>query len=470
MGSSSLGRDLEGITGAGSVLVNPADLYAYRSDATYDYATGAPDAVVLPQTTEQVAAILRYASGRGIFVTPRGAGSGLSGGCTPIMGGIVVDLKRMNRILGVNPGNMTATVEAGVVLDKFKAAIAPEGLFYPPDPQSASVCTIGGNVATRAGGPRGVKYGTTPHFVLGLTAALPDGAVIRPGSLCVKQSVGYDITHLFAGSEGTLGIITQVHLRLLPMPKARATAVVTCNSAEQAASVVSAIISAGTVPAMLEFLTAMAVMVMNSTISPPLAGDGQAYLLMEIDGSPEQVAADIQTLSALCKKLGVMGVRVIEDQKEAASYWKARASLYPFILTMAKKMVIEDVTVPRNQLPEFVKRIGELSARLGILIGLGGHAGDGNMHPSLLFSEVDESTRHKAEQAVEQIVRMGLALGGTISGEHGIGLHKSAFVEWELGREQIALMKRIKAAFDPDGIMNPGKIWPVEAGTEGQKA
>lgn len=455
-----LKKDLTRILRPESVAVDPEDLYAYRSDATYDYVTGNPDAVVLPESEKEVSEVLRYAFENGIPVTPRGAGSGLSGGSTPVFGGIVIDMKRMHRILDVNRGNMTATVEAGVVLNRFKEVLEKQALFYPPDPQSASVCTIGGNVATRAGGPRGVKYGTTGHYVLGLTTVLPDGEIIEPGGQCVKSSVGYDLTHLFAGSEGTLGVITKVHLRLLPKPPVNRTAVVACESAEQAARIVSEIIAAGTVPAMLEFLTAMAVAVMNSTINPPLAGGGEAYLLLDIDGTEGQVENDTQILTDLCKQHKALEVRVIRDPREAETYWKARASLYAFILTMAKKMIIEDVTVPRDKLPQFVAAVQELSAKLGVLIGLGGHAGDGNMHPSILFGEVNDETKAKAEYAVASIVRTGLSLGGTISGEHGVGLHKSAFLEWELGRGQVELMKRIKAAFDPKGIMNPGKIWP----------
>ena len=454
-----LEKDLAGLVGHGNLKTDPEDLFAYQSDATHYFAKGMPDAVVLPTSTKEVAAVISYANQNQVPVTPRGAGSGLSGGCTPVNGGIVLDMKRMNKIREINRGNMTATVDAGVVLATFHKTVESQGLFYPPDPQSMTVCTIGGNVATRAGGPRGVKYGTTPHYVLGVEAVLPDGYIIKAGGKCVKQSVGYDLTHLFAGSEGTLGVITQANLRIMPLPACHRTALITCKSIEQAAEMVSEIIAAGTVPAMLELLMGMSVLVMNSMISPPAPTDGEAYLLMDIDGSESQVAEDSETLKTICKDMGAMEARVIEDEKEAQTYWKARSSLYPLALTMAKKVVAEDVTVPRDKIPVFVREIQAMAAKLGILVSLSGHAGDGNMHPTILYGEVNAEQERLARKAIGQIVKTGLALGGTISGEHGIGLHKSEYLEWDLGGAQIELMKRVKKAFDPNGIMNPGKLW-----------
>ena len=456
-----LAKDLIHLLGRRMVAWHPEDVNSYASDATHTFAPRKePDAVVLPETAKDVSRVLAYASEHGVFVTPRGAGSGLSGGSTPIRGGLVVDTKRMNHILEINKGNMTASVECGVVTAKLHNAVEPLGLFYPPDPQSMSVCTLGGNVATRAGGPRGVKYGTTGHYVLGLEVVLPDGSIITPGGVCVKNSVGYDLTHLFTGSEGTLGIITKVNLRLLPLPPSHATAVVACQTVEQAARIVSEIIASGTVPAMLEFISQMAALVMNAVISPPLALDSEAYLLMDMDGTPEQVRADAARLLGLCRDMGAKDVRVVTDEKEAKTYWDARAALFPSILTMAKKVITEDVTVPRDKIPEFVRAIQALSAETGMLIGIAGHAGDGNMHPSILFGEINADQEKKAQEAITKIIATGLSLGGTISGEHGVGLHKSGFLHWQLGPTQIRVMKSIKAAIDPKGIMNPGKIWP----------
>ncbi|MFP4476077.1 MAG: FAD-binding oxidoreductase [Desulfatibacillaceae bacterium] len=454
-----LARDLRRIVMPDAVKSDPADLYAYAADATYSHARRAPDAVVLPDNTRQVSEVLKYADRRGVPVVPRGAGSGLSGGCTPLHGGIVLDMKRMRSILEINRGNMTARAQAGVVLGNFHRAVESGGLFYPPDPQSMTVCTLGGNVATRAGGPRGVKYGTTASYVLGCEVALPDGTVMRTGGSCVKQSAGYDLTHLLAGSEGTLGVITEVTVRLLPLPRAHQTALVVCESPEQAARLVSDIIASGTVPAMLEYISQMAAGAMNTIVQPPIDLSGQAYLLMDLDGTPGQVEEDAKNIRDLCERAGVIETRIISDPVESATYWRARASLYPLILTMAKKVIIEDVTVPRHRIPEFLQTLQNITATLGMLIGVGGHAGDGNMHPSILFLEVNEEQEKKARQAIIQIIKAGLALGGTVSGEHGIGWHKAQFLEWELGAAQVELMKRVKAAFDPHGIMNPGKLW-----------
>ncbi|HNX92992.1 MAG TPA: FAD-binding oxidoreductase, partial [Syntrophomonas sp.] len=290
-------KDLTAILGSGQILSQPEEMLAYANDATHYFKSRIPDAVVLPHTTEEVAKVMKYAFAREIPVTPRGAGSGLAGGCTPVHGGIVMDMKRLNRIAEIDGSNMTARVEAGVVLEKFQKTLQKRRLFYPPDPQSASVCTIGGNVATRAGGPRGVKYGTTGNYVTGLEVVLPDGSIINPGGKFVKQSVGYDLTHLMTGSEGTLGVITGVNLRLLPLPEANRTVIVVCETLEQAAEIVAEIIARGAVPGMIEFLIKLAITVMNNYFSPPLPTDGEGYLFMYFDGTQAQVEYEAQLVS-----------------------------------------------------------------------------------------------------------------------------------------------------------------------------
>lgn len=459
---NSLGRDLCGLLDSSRVRTDIEDLYSYSSDATNYFVSRVPDAVVLPESSEEVSRVLSYAFKNSIPVTARGAGSGLSAGCTPIKGGIVMDMKRMRRIVEINPGNMTAIVEPGVVLSNFHRAVEKLRLFYPPDPQSMDVCTIGGNVATRAGGPYGVKYGTTGNYVLGLEVVLSDGEKINTGGICVKQSVGYDLTHLFTGSEGTLGIITRINLRLLPLPETRKTIVVVCETVELAAKLVSEIICSGTVPAKLEFLHKGAIGLMNIFLKKPLPILGEAYLLVELDGKEAQVEEDSREVERICKEFNVMELRVVEDKNEADSYWEARKNLNPVLMAIFKKMINEDVTVPRDRIPELVRSVQEISLSLGITIGMGGHAGDGNIHPVVLLTDTSEESNKKAEDAIEKIIKKGLELGGTISGEHGIGLHKSRYSELELGRTQIELMKKIKKAFDPKGIMNPGKIWTEE--------
>ncbi len=455
----SLNKDLIRLLSDKQVLSQPEDLMAYASDATHYYASRIPDAVVLPANTEDVALVMKYAFEQNIPVTPRGAGSGLAGGCTPLKGGIVMDMKRMNHLVEIDRDNLTAEVEAGLVLRQFTRVVEKQGLFYPPDPQSMSVCTLGGNIATRAGGPRGVKYGTTGNYVLGTEVVLSDGSIIKTGGKMVKQSSGYDITHLMTGSEGTLGIITKANLRLLTLPPVHNTMVISCASLDQAAELVSAIIASGTVPAMLEFLIKLAIMVMNNYITPPLPLDYEAYLLVDVDGTWGQVQEDTKKIRQVCQDLGIPDLRVVEDPQEAASYWEARSKLYPLMLSMMKRVITEDITVPRNCIPAFVRGVQAIAADIGIQIGLAGHSGDGNMHPTILQTEINDEINAKAKQAIDRIIRTGLDLGGTISGDHGIGIHKQESLEWDVGRTQVELMRRIKQAFDPKGILNPGKIW-----------
>ncbi|NQU66256.1 MAG: FAD-binding protein [SAR324 cluster bacterium] len=457
---NGLTKDLAQLIGRQSVKADAEDLLAYEADATHYFARGKPDAVVLPLTAEDVSKVLRYAANTAnLPVTPRGAGSGLSGGCTPIHGGIVMDMKRMNRILEINQGNLTARAESGVVLSHFHRAVEKLTLFYPPDPQSMTVCTLGGNVSTRAGGPHGVKYGTTGNYVLGLEVVLPDGSIINTGSTCVKHSVGYDLTHLMTGSEGTLGVITQTTLRLLPLPPSNRTIIVSCETSEAAVETVSAIIAAGVVPAMLEYVSKRAIRLMGKMLNPPLETAGEACLFVKLDGQENQITDESRRIEAICHDMQALDVRVIEDKKVAASYWKARSNLYPLSMAAAHKVITEDVTVPRDRIPAYLRALQQISARLGIIVGAAGHAGDGNMHPTIMMLDDSPEQMEKSLEAVREVIKAGLALGGSISGEHGIGWHKSEFIVDELGQRQVTLMKAIKKAFDPTGIMNPGKIW-----------
>ncbi|MBT4266753.1 MAG: FAD-binding protein [Deltaproteobacteria bacterium] len=462
---NGLAKDLGQLIGSQSVKTDPVDLLAYEADATHYFARGKPDAIVLPQTAEDISKVLRYASNTAnLPVTPRGAGSGLSGACTPTQGGIVMDMKRMNQILEINSGNLTARAEAGVVLSHFHRAVEKLTLFYPPDPQSMTVCTLGGNVSTRAGGPHGVKYGTTSNYVLGLEVVLPDGSIINTGSTCVKHSVGYDLTHLMTGSEGTLGVITNITLRLLPLPPMDRTIIVSCETAETASETVSAIIAAGMVPAMLEYVSKGAIRLMGNILNPPLEPDGEACLFIKLDGQERQIVDESRRIESICRDMKALDVRVIEDKKEALSYWKARSSLYPLSMAAAHKVIIEDVTVPRDRIPAYLRKLQEISSRMAFSVGAGGHAGDGNMHPSIMVLDDSQEQMEKSMQVVREVVKAGLALGGSVSGEHGIGWHKAEFLVEELGQRQVNLMKAIKKAFDPTGIMNPGKIW-IDRGT-----
>ncbi|MDL2269865.1 FAD-binding oxidoreductase [Desulfosarcina sp. OttesenSCG-928-A07] len=457
----SLSKDLKKLLGSDQVFTSPEDLLAYANDGTFYLKRQIPDAVVLPHAAEDVAKVLRYADQHEIPLTPRGAGTGLAGGCTPVKGGIVLDMKRMNAIREINKDNMTASVQAGVVLGNFQKAVERQGLFYPPDPQSMSVCTLGGNVATRAGGPRGVKYGATGHYVLGVNFVLPDGEIIQSGGKFVKQSVGYDLPHLMTGSEGTLGVITDIDLRLLPYPEDNLTLVVVCETLDQAAALVSAIIARGAVPAMMEYVIKLAVSVMNSQFSfkKPIPETGEAYLLVYLDGSTAQVKKEAEVIREVAMDLKVPDVIVEEDKNAAAQYWTARKNFFPMVMSIFKRAIIEDVTVPRNKIPAFVSAVQNIALARSVTIGQAGHVGDGNLHPTLMQLEINPQTTLQAKETIDDLIRAGLELGGTISGEHGIGIHKQEYLEWELGPGQVELMRRIKKAFDPKGIMNPGKIW-----------
>ncbi len=463
MPMNTIAKDLRKVIGSANVTAEPEDLMAYEADATAYLAKGTPDVVVLPTTDEEVSKVVGYADAYGIPLTPRGAGSGVSGGCTPIRGGIVMDMKRMNRILSINRGNLTAQVESGVVLADIHRSTAKQKLFYPPDPQSMSVCTIGGNIATRAGGPHGVKYGTTANYVLSLKVVLPDGSIITTGSACVKHSVGYDLTHLFTGSEGTLGVITQATLRLLPLPPAEKSIIISCGTVTQAVDLVTEIIAAGIVPAMLEYVNRPSFQMMCPLIRTPFDFDGEAVLLLKLDGSETQIAAEKDQLEEVCRGMDHLQIQVVEDDAAAADLWRARSKLYPLALKRMKRLISEDVTVPRDRIAEFAAALKEISAKTGARVGFSGHAGDGNLHPSIALMETTADQEALAQRAAGEIIKSGLSLGGNISGEHGIGLAKSQFIEAELGRRQVNLMKHIKNAVDPNGIMNPGKIWPWES-------
>jgi glycolate oxidase len=459
---TGLASDLVNLLSESQVFYQPEDLLAYACDATHYFAKRTPDAAALPKTAGDVSKVLRYAYQHEIPVTPRGAGSGLSGACTPVKGGIVMDMKRMNRIVEIDRESMVAEVEPGVVLADFNRALVKRGLFYPPDPQSGDVCTLGGNIATRAGGPRCVKYGTTGNYILGVEVVLPDGTIIHGGGKMVKQSVGYDITHLMTGSEGTLGVITRANFRLIPLPPCHRLLILHCDSLDQGASAVPKIIASGTVPAQLEFFSNTTAGVMNMLLTDPYPLEYKAFLLVDVDGTEEQVESDSRAIEDVCREIGIK-VRQVREPARQADYWAARAKLMPAVLNFFRQLIVEDMTVPRSRIPDFVRAAQVIGAEIGVNLSMSGHAGDGNVHPSITQTEVTEEQMRLAHEAFARLVRVCLDMKGTISGEHGIGIHKSEFLAMDVGEAGVELMKRIKKAFDPKGIMNPGKIWVEEA-------
>ncbi|MBN1440145.1 MAG: FAD-binding protein [Anaerolineales bacterium] len=450
---------LESITGRGGVCSSPEDLVVYGYDGTFE--EGTPDAVVLPRSTEDVSRIVKLAAAERIPVVPRGMGSGLAAGSVPFRGGIALTLTRMNRILEIDQANAVARVEAGVVTADLQAAVEKAGLYYPPDPSSQRHSTIGGNVACNAGGPHCLKYGVTGDYVLGLTAVLADGRVLRTGSKCIKDVVGYDLKALFTGSEGTLGIITEALLRLIATPKFFRTALVEFDSMDGAARAVYAVLAAGVVPASLELMDETAIACVEEGLHLGLPLDVAATLLIETDGGDEAaVAREIETAAEICRREGALRLKVAANEAERAALWKARRSVSPALGRKAPNKLGEDITVPREKIPEAMRRVKAIREKYGLPIVLYGHAGDGNLHPNILFDKRDPEQWKTVEKMVAEEFEAALELEGTLSGEHGVGALKRAYLEKALGPVSTEIQKRIKQALDPLNILNPGKIFP----------
>lgn len=460
MSKEALRRDLAQILSEDQVLTADEDLSAYRNDASWF--KGQPDAVIMPTSTEEVRKCLAYAYDHDIPIVPRGSGTGLSGGVVPLKGGIVFDLGRMNKILDIDTKNLTARVQPGVITAEIYRAVEKLGLFYPPDPATQTVCTIGGNVACRAGGPRGVKYGTTKDYVLGLEAVVPPGQVIRAGGQTMKFSVGYEIGRLFVGSEGTLGIITEIILKLIPLPPAKKTMLVSFESLDRAAETVSEIISRAIIPTTLEMMDQTTIKAIQSLKDVGYPTDVGGLLIIEVDGSERQVAEDMAVVEQVCKEMGALSIKVAKDQKEADALWTGRRSMMAAFTSMMPTVLSEDVTVPRSQVPAMARAILDISAKYGIKQGLGGHVGDGNMHPNFLIDKRNQDEFARAEKAMAEVARAAIDMGGVVSGEHGIGLAKAEYMHWQCGELLVNYMRQIKKVFDPKGLLNPGKIWLAE--------
>ncbi len=452
--------ELRRIAGTEHVADSRAALATHAFDATQRRFL--PDVVVWPGSTEEVAAIVRLAAAERIPVLPRGAGSGFSGGALAVQGGIVLTLTRMNRILEIDPHNMLAVVEPGVTTAAFQEAVEVQGLFYPPDPASKAFSTLGGNIAECAGGPRCVKYGVTRDYVLGLTVVLPTGKVIRTGGRTVKNVVGYDLTRLFVGSEGTLGIVTAAILRLLPKPAARRTMLAAFDRIENAALAVSAIIRDRIVPTTLEFMDAAAIDCVRHLPGVALPEHCQALLIIEVDGEAEQLGPQLERISLLVQPLGLKEARIAASEAEAEAIWQVRRSVSPALRKLGPDKFNEDIVVPRAQVPEMIRALAEISQRYGVPIINFGHAGDGNIHVNLMVDLRLPGTQERVDAALDALFRRAVALGGAISGEHGIGLAKQPFIGLNVDADTLDAMRVIKNALDPLGIMNPGKIFPGE--------
>jgi glycolate oxidase len=447
--------------GADNVFGDQTDRLTYSYDAAV-LEPVVPELVLRPAHSESLSHAVRLCNENRLPLTVRGAGTNLSGGTIPSTGGVVILTNGINRILEINTEDMYAVVQPGVVTARFAAAVAAKGLFYPPDPGSQSVSTLGGNVAENAGGLRGLKYGVTRDYVMGLQFFDVNGEPVKTGSRTVKCATGYNLTGLMVGSEGTLGVFNQIILKLIPLPAAQRAMVAVFDQIGRASETVSAIIAAHIVPVTLEFMDRFTIRAVEDFSHVGLPVEAAALLLIEVDGHPAQVLEDGEKVESLCRKFGATSIRVAHDATERDKVWEARRSALSALAKLKPTLVLEDATVPRSKIPDMVSAVQDISRRYRISIGTFGHAGDGNLHPTILTDRRNKDEWQRVEAAIADIFDRALALGGTLSGEHGTGLAKACFLQKETSAATIVYSQRIKNALDPNNILNPGKIFGIE--------
>lgn len=449
------------ILGADSVLTESVDLIPFGFDATAAMKVEAT-CVLLPHTVEQVSEVVRYCREAKLPIVTRGSGTGLSGGSIPIPGGVVLCLVHFNKVLEVDAANLTLLAECGAITKSIDDAAHPVGLFYPPDPGSMTISTIGGNVANNSGGLRGLKYGVTRDYVMGMEVVLPTGEITWLGSKCVKDVAGYSMKDLFVGSEGTLGIITKVLLKLVPRPKARRTLLATFDSMEAAAASVSKIIAQHIVPCTLEFLDRKTCESVEDYAKVGLPTGVEAVVLMETDGHPAVVEEEAAAMEAIVREGGATSVERAKDEAHANRLATARRSAFAAVARIRPTTILEDVTVPRTHLAEIVAFVQDVGRRYNLQVATFGHFGDGNVHPTILTDELDKEEMSRVELALSEIFNKTIELDGTVTGEHGVGLAKKPYLRRQFDESSYALMRQIKRALDPDSLLNPGKIFDLE--------
>lgn len=418
-----------------------------------------PDAVIYPENTQQISEIMKVLSEYRIPLISRGSGTNLCGGTVPVHGGVVMVMHRMNRILEVDQENLTATVQPGLNTKEFSSYVEELGLFYPPDPSSMSISTIGGNIAACSGGLRGLKYGTTKDYVIGLEAVLANGSIIHTGGKLMKDVAGYDLTKLLVGSEGTLAVITEATLKLIPPPKFKKTMIAMYHDIYGAARTVSRIIGQQIIPATLEFLDHGTLRVVDDFAKLGLPKDIEAILIIEQDGEPEMVERDLTQIESICQAEAAVRVEIAKSAEEADKLLTARRSALTALARLRPTTILEDATVPRSKIADMVLEINQIAKKHDVQICTFGHAGDGNLHPTAITDARDKAEIERVEAAFEDIFAAAIRLGGTITGEHGVGVVKAPFLEWKAGEAGVEVMKGIKKAFDPLDILNPGKIF-----------
>jgi glycolate oxidase len=455
--SKEIFREIEAIVGSDFVSESKEDRICYSFDASGEKSI--PDLVVRPATTEEISKIIILANKHSIPVIPRGAGSGFVGGSRPIHGGIVLALKRMDAINFIDKENMIVEVEPGVITEKVQREVEKFGLFYPPDPASLKFSTIGGNVAINSGGPRAVKYGVTRDYVLWLEVVLPTGEIIHTGVRTAKGVVGYDLTRLIIGSEGTLGVITKILLKLLPKPKTVKTASVVFPEVDDATRAVTEIIRSKILPVTLEFMDRSAIQCVEDFLNIGLPVKAGAMLIIEVDGDNNVVDKEIRQIEKLCKEFNASETLIASNDEEREKIWSARRAVSPALRRLKPTKINEDIVVPRNKIPHIIKSLRKIAHDFQITIVSFGHAGDGNLHVNIMTDKKDKEEYERAKEAVKEIFKAALDLKGTLSGEHGVGLAKKPYIGMEIEPAALKKMKEIKNIFDPNNIMNPGKIF-----------
>lgn len=447
---------LRAIAGDANVLTSPEALICYSYDGTFHESL--PEAVVSPANSAEVASILALCNDEGIPVITRGMASGLAAATVPVDGGLVLNMVRMNRILEIDQANMMVEVEAGVITGDLQATVEKLGLFYPPDPSSVRHSTIGGNIACNAGGPRCLKYGVTGDYVMALEVVLADGRILETGGKAIKNVTGYDLVSLFVGSEGTLGVITRAILKLVALPEAKRTGQAIFPRLEDASRAVNAILWGGIVPATLELMDETAINCVEDYMHLGLPRDAEAILIIETDGDEADAARDMDVIARICREGGASEVRVARTAKESDDLWRARRSISGSLGRKRPNKLGEDISVPRSAIPDTIRGIKEISEKRNLPIVIFGHAGDGNLHPNILFDKRDPEEWARVQQAVADLFALSVSVGGTLSGEHGVGTLKKPFLESDVGPIAMDVMRSLRRALDPRGILNPGKI------------
>jgi glycolate oxidase len=459
-------QKLSRIVGKENYLDSQEDKITYSYDGT-PLISQLPEAIIIPHSKEEIAQIVTLANEEAFAIVPRGSGSGLSGGSVPVENSIVLLMSHWNKILEIDTENLTVLLEPGVITADVHSAVEKLGLFYPPDPGSMNICTIGGNVAENAGGLRGLKYGVTKHYVMGLEVVLPNGQIIFSGGKSVKDVAGYNLKDFFVGSEGTLGIFTKILLKLIPKPETSKTMLAYFQSRKEAAEAVSAIVAAHIVPATIEFLDQTTIKCVEEYAHLGLPTSIESLLLIEVDGRPSVVDEDAAKIVELCKRHNCIEIKIAQNAAEAIRLKTARRAAFSALARVKPTTILEDVTVPRSELAPMLERINSIAGKYNVLFGNFGHAGDGNLHPTCLTDERDKNEIHRAESAFEEIFNESIKMGGTITGEHGTGLAKKKFLPAVAGIPAIAMMQSIKSSIDPNAILNPGKVFSIKPKCEG---